>query len=81
MFVAGLFAGMTGYFCATPLLQVKTQMQVEAGKLGPEGLYVTGARKGQAGGLLSTRLRIIPNVRRFWDAHPSWADGTSSCFL
>lgn len=46
MFVAGLLAGMTGYFCASPLLQVKTQMQVEAGKLGPGGMYTSGARAG-----------------------------------
>nr|ADV91206.1 uncoupling mitochondrial protein [Karlodinium veneficum] len=48
MFTAGLFAGMTGYFLASPLLQVKTQMQVEAGKLSAEGLYLTGARVGLA---------------------------------
>lgn len=48
MFAAGLLAGCTGYFFATPLLQVKTQMQVEAGKLSTEGLYLTGARTGLA---------------------------------
>merc|ERR1719353_82234 len=37
---------MTGYFFATPLLQVKTQMQVEAGKIGTDGMYMTGARTG-----------------------------------
>lgn len=46
MFVAGLMAGMTGYFFASPLLQIKTQMQVEAGQLSTEGLYLTGARVG-----------------------------------
>eukprot|EP00928_Gymnodinium_smaydae_P044583 TRINITY_DN29725_c0_g1_i1.p1 TRINITY_DN29725_c0_g1~~TRINITY_DN29725_c0_g1_i1.p1 ORF type:complete len:338 (+),score=52.41 TRINITY_DN29725_c0_g1_i1:47-1015(+) len=46
MFVAGLLAGMAGYFVASPLLQVKTQMQAEAGKLGADGLYLTGARRG-----------------------------------
>lgn len=46
MFVAGLLSGMAGYFCASPLLQIKTQMQAEAGKVGADGLYETGARKG-----------------------------------
>eukprot|EP00931_Biecheleriopsis_adriatica_P054930 TRINITY_DN32379_c0_g1_i1.p1 TRINITY_DN32379_c0_g1~~TRINITY_DN32379_c0_g1_i1.p1 ORF type:complete len:326 (-),score=51.14 TRINITY_DN32379_c0_g1_i1:174-1151(-) len=47
MFAAGLCAGMTGYFLASPLLQVKTQMQVESGKLSSEGVYLTGVRAGQ----------------------------------
>merc|ERR1712159_121657 len=32
--------------CASPLLQVKTQMQAEAGMLGKDGLYQTGVRSG-----------------------------------
>eukprot|EP00441_Pelagodinium_beii_P033565 CAMPEP_0197630544 /NCGR_PEP_ID=MMETSP1338-20131121/7991_1 /TAXON_ID=43686 ORGANISM="Pelagodinium beii, Strain RCC1491" /NCGR_SAMPLE_ID=MMETSP1338 /ASSEMBLY_ACC=CAM_ASM_000754 /LENGTH=298 /DNA_ID=CAMNT_0043201779 /DNA_START=161 /DNA_END=1054 /DNA_ORIENTATION=- len=48
MFVAGLLAGMTGYLFASPLLQIKTQMQVEAGKLGADGVYQTGIRAGLA---------------------------------
>lgn len=48
MFVAGLFSGATGYIIASPLLQVKTQMQAEAGKIGPDGLYVTGLLCGRA---------------------------------
>ncbi|CAE8622664.1 unnamed protein product [Polarella glacialis] len=47
MFVSGLLAGMCGYFIASPLMQVKTQMQAEAGKLGPDGCYQSGARQGQ----------------------------------
>jgi len=47
MFASGLLAGMCGYFLASPLLQVKTQMQAEAGLLGPDGKYETGARTGQ----------------------------------
>lgn len=54
MFVAGLLAGMTGYLCASPLLQVKTQLQVEAGKLGANGLYETGARIGHPPAYSST---------------------------
>eukprot|EP00401_Gymnodinium_catenatum_P078103 CAMPEP_0117591374 /NCGR_PEP_ID=MMETSP0784-20121206/71497_1 /TAXON_ID=39447 /ORGANISM="" /LENGTH=322 /DNA_ID=CAMNT_0005393089 /DNA_START=56 /DNA_END=1024 /DNA_ORIENTATION=+ len=46
MFAAGLFAGMTGYLLASPLLQVKTQMQVEAGRISVEGVYLTGAHAG-----------------------------------
>lgn len=45
MFIAGLLAGMTGYFFASPLLQIKTQMQAEAGKVS-QGIYVTGLRTG-----------------------------------
>eukprot|EP00929_Paragymnodinium_shiwhaense_P085424 TRINITY_DN45831_c0_g1_i1.p1 TRINITY_DN45831_c0_g1~~TRINITY_DN45831_c0_g1_i1.p1 ORF type:complete len:348 (+),score=-11.83 TRINITY_DN45831_c0_g1_i1:122-1165(+) len=47
MFFAGLSAGMVGYFLASPFLQVKVQMQVEAGRVGPAGLYETGVCKGQ----------------------------------
>lgn len=46
MFASGLLAGMLGYFIASPLLQVKTQMQAEAGQIGADGSYVTGARVG-----------------------------------
>lgn len=46
MFAAGLLAGASGYFIASPFLQIKTQMQAEAGRLGPGGLYETGARAG-----------------------------------
>lgn len=49
MFVGGLFAGMAGYLVASPLLQIKTQMQVEAGRVNKlDGLYLTGARAGYA---------------------------------
>jgi len=46
MFMAGILSGMTGYVIAAPLLQVKTQMQAEAGHIGPDGLYATGLRRG-----------------------------------
>jgi len=46
MFLAGLCAGVTGYFVGTPFLQVKTQMQVEAGIVGPDGILRTGLRAG-----------------------------------
>lgn len=58
MFFAGLFAGMAGYFCASPLLQIKTQMQVEAGKVGADGLYMTGARAGSPPSYLNTAHAI-----------------------
>lgn len=48
MFVGGLLSGMLSYFVASPLLQVKTQMQAEAGQVGPQGLYLSGAKTGQA---------------------------------
>lgn len=47
MFVAGLLAGMCGYLIASPLLQVKTQMQAEAGRVGDDGRYETGLRAGE----------------------------------
>jgi len=46
MFAAGLVSGMCGYFVASPLLQVKTQIQAEAGHVGPSGLYESGAKRG-----------------------------------
>jgi len=46
MFVAGLLAGAGGYMCASPLLQIKTQMQAEVGLLGDDGLYKSGVRAG-----------------------------------
>ncbi|CAE7252548.1 mcfS [Symbiodinium necroappetens] len=48
MFTAGLFSGMAGYIITAPLLQVKTRMQAEAGRIGPDGRYVTGLRRGHA---------------------------------
>lgn len=48
MFFAGLGAGMCGYFIASPVLQVKVQLQAEAGLVGLDGKYATGARSGQA---------------------------------
>lgn len=47
MFLAGLSAGMVGYFLAAPFLSVKVQMQCEAGRLGPDGCLETGVRAGQ----------------------------------
>eukprot|EP00930_Biecheleria_cincta_P096714 TRINITY_DN88521_c0_g1_i1.p1 TRINITY_DN88521_c0_g1~~TRINITY_DN88521_c0_g1_i1.p1 ORF type:complete len:323 (+),score=23.13 TRINITY_DN88521_c0_g1_i1:51-1019(+) len=48
MFFAGLASGCAGYVIASPLLQVKTQMQAEAGIVGKDGLYETGNRVGSA---------------------------------
>lgn len=48
MFFAGLGAGMCGYFIASPVLQVKVQLQAEAGLVGSDGNYTTGARSGHA---------------------------------
>ena len=48
MFAAGLVSGMCGYLCASPLLQIKTQMQAEAGSVGARGIYETGVRAGSA---------------------------------
>lgn len=47
MFAAGLVSGMASYLLASPLLQAKTQLQAEAGRVGPDGLYVTGAKAGR----------------------------------
>ena len=48
MFTAGLFAGMGGYFVASLLLQIKSQMQVVAGRLGADGRYETGLHRRHA---------------------------------
>ncbi|CAK0880513.1 unnamed protein product [Prorocentrum cordatum] len=41
---ASLVSGMASYLLASPLLQAKTQLQAEAGRVGPDGLYATGAK-------------------------------------
>ena len=71
MFAAGLLAGMLGYLLASPLLQVKTQMQAEAGRLGADGRYETGARAGRPpsyrGGAHALRaLSAQGGVRALW---------------
>mmetsp|Transcript_127164 Transcript_127164/g.365738 ORF Transcript_127164/g.365738 Transcript_127164/m.365738 type:complete len:337 (-) Transcript_127164:91-1101(-) len=58
MFFSGLLAGMLGYFCASPLLLVKTQMQAEAGRIGADGRYETGVRAGQPPSYRSGRQAI-----------------------
>jgi len=45
MFIAGLFPGAIGYFCGTPLYQVKNRLQAEAGKV-VNGKLVSGIRVG-----------------------------------
>eukprot|EP00930_Biecheleria_cincta_P015796 TRINITY_DN13050_c0_g1_i1.p1 TRINITY_DN13050_c0_g1~~TRINITY_DN13050_c0_g1_i1.p1 ORF type:complete len:273 (+),score=33.19 TRINITY_DN13050_c0_g1_i1:82-819(+) len=46
MFAAGLISGMVGYFLASPFLMVMVRMQSEAGLVGHDGRYITGARVG-----------------------------------
>jgi len=46
MFASGLASGMIGYFLASPFLMIMTQVQAEAGRVGPDGRYKTGARIG-----------------------------------
>jgi hypothetical protein len=48
MFGAGLVAGGAGYFVSSPVYQVKTLAQAEAGLIGADGILTTGARKGHA---------------------------------
>ena len=47
MFVAGLLAGAVGYLVSSPVYQVKTLAQAEAGLL-ENGVFATGASRGQA---------------------------------
>lgn len=46
MFAAGLTSGMVGYFLASPFLMIMVRMQSEAGLVGHDGKFVTGARVG-----------------------------------
>ena len=47
MFVAGLLAGAVGYLVSSPVYQVKTLAQAEAGLL-ENGVFTTGASSGKA---------------------------------
>jgi hypothetical protein len=47
MFVAGLLAGAVGYLVSSPVYQVKTLAQAEAGLL-EDGVFATGASVGKA---------------------------------
>ena len=47
MFVAGLLAGAVGYLVSSPVYQVKTLAQAEAGLL-ENGVFATGASRGKA---------------------------------
>ena len=47
MFVAGLLAGAVGYLVSSPVYQVKTLAQAEAGLL-KDGVFATGASLGKA---------------------------------
>ena len=47
MFVAGLLAGAVGYLVSSPVYQVKTLAQAEAGLL-ENGVFATGASSGKA---------------------------------
>eukprot|EP01063_Lacrimia_lanifica_P024445 TRINITY_DN32350_c0_g1_i1.p1 TRINITY_DN32350_c0_g1~~TRINITY_DN32350_c0_g1_i1.p1 ORF type:complete len:326 (+),score=89.68 TRINITY_DN32350_c0_g1_i1:136-1113(+) len=47
MFAAGICSGMVGYWLAAPLFMVKTQLQAEAGVVGPDGVLRTGAAAGR----------------------------------
>ena len=48
MWLSGLLSGCVGYFLGSPLFLVKTRLQAEAGAVGADGLYATGARAGHA---------------------------------
>ena len=47
MFAAGLVAGAAGYLASSPVYQIKTLAQAEAGKIDQGGLLATGASAGQ----------------------------------
>ena len=47
MFLAGLLAGGVGYFASSPVYQVKTLAQAEAGAIGADGVLTSGASKGE----------------------------------
>jgi len=70
MFVAGLLPGAIGYFCGTPLYQVKNRLQAEAGKV-VNGELVSGVRAGYAPtytGTVNCFLSILRNegVPQLW---------------
>ncbi|GAB5367323.1 hypothetical protein AAMO2058_001220500 [Amorphochlora amoebiformis] len=46
MWFAGLLPGMFGYWVSTPLWQIKTRIQAEAGIVDSLGVLTTGIRKG-----------------------------------
>ena len=48
MWLSGLLSGCAGYFLGSPLFLAKTRLQAEAGLVGPDGRYATGARAGHA---------------------------------
>ena len=56
MFVAGLLAGAVGYLVSSPVYQVKTLAQAEAGLL-ENGVFATGASVGQGAALRVARAR------------------------
>ena len=47
MFVSGLLGGALGYVAAAPFFMVSRIAQAEAGIVGADGLYATGAKKGK----------------------------------
>lgn len=46
VFSSGLISGACGYFCGSLLYMMKNKLQAEGGLKGPDGVYITGARKG-----------------------------------
>ena len=60
MFAAGLISGMAGYFIASPGLMIMTQMQAEAGRLGADGKYASGAKVGFRPSYTSPIKLLIP---------------------
>lgn len=47
MFGAGLVSGGIGYGISTPMWQMKTRLQATTGRVGADGLLITGLRKGK----------------------------------
>jgi len=47
MFTSGLLAGAIGYWCSSPVYQVKTLKQAEAGVLDTNGKLLSGSKAGQ----------------------------------
>ena len=71
MFAAGLLSGCVGYFFASPFLMIMTQMQAEAGQVGADGKYITGAKAGK-----SPTYRGVIHAWRTISAAGSQADGS-----